>query len=465
MRIAVLTNYDTVACFIDNDAPAALHCYDDYLHTYLEGAANTFTFSCNANDEGTQFLREGNKIAFRYKEKDYYLNIVETEQDEEKITVTAYAGSLELIYENCNAYKGTSLSFAQYLAAFDKAGIIELGLNEVSNARISNEWTGDETLLARLFSLANVFSAEIELVPVLNRDHSLNTIRLNVYKEHSDTCQGIGKNRTDVVLRYGKNISGVKRTRSIADLYTAIQPKGKNDMSLKGWQDRQVTDADGKVIYELRKSDGIIYAVRAAQTFPSNMSSNDRYILKQYSYDTDNKEMLYGQALAELKQYSVPQVSYEVEGFIDSDLGDTFTIVDEAFNPPLYLSARVTEQEISFSDQNKNKTTFDNYIERRSLLSESITQKVQQMVEEAAAYTLTIDSAAGTTMTDGAIATTLTARVFRNGSELTDEDISNLGLVIRWFKNGTSHSTGKSITVSESTKTATFTATLEDVNG
>lgn len=463
MRIAILNNYDTAEAFMDNELPKALHFYADTLHTYLEGAANTFEFTCNAKDDRTQFLREGNKIAFRNKGKDYYLNIVETEQNEEEIKVTAYAGSLELIYENCGAYKGTSLSFAQYLAEFDKARVVTLGLNEVSSSTKSNEWTGEESLLARLFSLANVFSAEIEFVPVLNKDHSLKTIRMNVYKEHSDKNQGIGDDRTDTILRFGQNINGVRRTRSIENLYTAIRPVGKNDMTLKGWQDRDVTDSAGNVVFRLKKSDGIIYAVQSAMAFPSTFSSNDRYIVKNYSYETDNKETLYGHALSELTKNSVPKASYDVDGYMDAGLGDTFTIVDEAFNPPLYLSARVTEQEISFTEPGRNKTTFDNYEERQSLLSNSILKKVQDMVAANEAYFISIDSSEGTTMKSGGISTVLTARVYKGGAEMTAESLTAAGLYIQWTGSDGSSQTGKSITVQKDTsiKTITYTATLE----
>lgn len=464
MRIAILTNYDRVCCHLDNESPEALHFYDDTLHTYLEGAANTFEFTCSTEHEHSEFLQIGNKVAFRHKEKDYYLNIVETEQDESEIKVKAFAGSLELINEQCGAYAGKTMTFEQYFNVFNAEQTITLGLNEVSTSKISNEWTVEESLLARLFSLAKVFDAEIEFVPVLNKDHSLNNIMMNVYKAHSDICQGIGNARNDVVLRYGKNITGVSRTQDISELYTAIKPVGKNGMTLKGWRDIVETDADGNVVAILNKSDGIIYAPQAMQKFPSNLSSNDRYIISTWTYETDDKQMLYGQSLSQLMRNSVPKVSYKINGFIDSDLGDTFMIADEDFEPPLYISARVTEQEISFTMPEKNKTTFDNFIERRSLLSDSITKRVQQMVEESASYIISIDSSEGTAVLEGGINTTLTARVYKNGKELSETDLENLGLVVKWSGSDGTTAEGKSLSVArdKASRAITFTATLED---
>ena len=37
IRIAVLSAYDEVRAFLDNEAPEAMHYYDDELHEYLKG--------------------------------------------------------------------------------------------------------------------------------------------------------------------------------------------------------------------------------------------------------------------------------------------------------------------------------------------------------------------------------------------------------------------------------------------
>ena len=66
--------------------------------------------------------------------------------------------------------------------------------------------------------------------------------------------------------------------------------------------------------------------MQARDRFPSNTVSDGRYILKRWSYDTDNVNVLYGQALAELKKNCVPQVTYEVDGYFDTGIGDTVVI-------------------------------------------------------------------------------------------------------------------------------------------
>ena len=138
------------------------------------------------------------------------------------------------------------MSFEEYLAVFDAERTLKLGLNEVSDKRITNEWTGTATVLKRLFSLANVFSAEIEFETVLNSDYSLKEIVLNVYREHSDTDSGIGEYRGDVVLRYGKGITGIRKTTDAEKLYTCIQPTGKDGLTINGL-DKKEYDENGNI--------------------------------------------------------------------------------------------------------------------------------------------------------------------------------------------------------------------------
>ena len=193
IRIAVLNPHDRVLAFLDNTHRNSMHYWSDELHEYLQGTANTYTFTVSSKHEDAVYIVEGNKVAFVYNGKDYYLNIVHVEErDEFTVTATAWSLSFELINENVGAYKSESaMSFEEYVTA-DLIRNVPCGVrvNEVSDKRISNEWTGEATVLSRLFSVANVFDAEIEFQTVLNDDYSLKEIVMNVYREHSDNRHG-----------------------------------------------------------------------------------------------------------------------------------------------------------------------------------------------------------------------------------------------------------------------------------
>lgn len=442
VRIAVLDAYDNVLAFMDNGAPKALHYYEDELHEYLKGTANTLTFCAGAKHEDAQYLVEGNKLSFLYRDKEYYLNIMHARRDELEVEVTAYSLSFELLNEEKEKYAATEANtFAQYLEIFDAEHIITLGNNEVSDKSIKYEWKGSSTLLARLFSLATVFSAEAEFIPQLNDNYSLKAIVMNAYKEHTDEIQGIGVNRNDIVLRYGKNVTGITKTSDITGLYTAIRPFGRDGLTIADL-DKAEYDADGNLEYSSPAGNNNILAPQARDRFPSNLwSANDRYIAKIYEYDTDNVNVLYGNALSELKKNCVPKVEYEVSGYFDTDIGDTVQIEDDEYNPALYLEARVTEQIRSFTDPTRNKTTFDNFHELQSQLDSDLVAKMNALIEQNKTYTCMISTDNGTTFKNNTGSTTLTASVRDGVTDVTDK------FTIAWSKDGADLATGKSITV------------------
>ena len=441
VRIAVLSAYDKVCAFLDNGAPSALHYYGDELHSYREGSACTYGFKASARHGDAQYLVEGNKLAFRYGGRDYYFNIMKVVKTEYVVEVVAYSMMFELLNEDAGEYKSPkAMSFQEYLDVFDPEHTLELGVNEVEDKMVSHEWTGSSTILARIFSLANVFGAEAEFVPVLADDYSLERLVMNVYREHDGENQGIGKDRRDMTLRYGVNVKGIRKSSDITGLYTAILPVGTDNLMISAL-DKTELDADGRVEYRSAPGDGCIRAVQAMERFPSNLKTDDRYILKRWSYDTANVNVLYGQALAELKKVCVPQVSYEVDGFFDTEMGDTVVVTDEEFVPALYLEARVTEQVRSLTDPAQNKTTFDNFHELKSQVDTSLLDKMNQLIREYKVYACVISTDNGIVFKNGEGTTTLTANVRDAGA-----DVTNLFTIV-WIKDGVELAVGKNVIV------------------
>lgn len=440
IRIAILSANNTQVAFMDNAHKKSMHYWGDELHEYLQGTANTYTFTVNAKHPDAQHITVGNKVAFTYKGKSYYLNIVNTDQTEKIITATAWSLSFELINEDAGEYKaGKAMSFAEYLTVFDAERTLKLGLNEVSDKRITNEWTGTTSVLKRLFSLANVFSAEIEFETVLNRDYSLKEIVLNVYRKHSDTDSGIGEYRNDIVLRYGKGITGIRKTTDAEKLYTCIQPTGKDGLTINGL-DKKEYDENGNIEYF---TDGaLIRAPQARDRFPSNtVNKDDAYIMLRKEYDTDSKDKLYSMALSDLKVASEPVVIYEVDGYFDTNIGDTVRMQDQEWTPVLYLQARVSEQVRSLTNPKTAKTVFTNYKELMSEISSDLLDRMQDLINKNKVYTCSIATNNGIIFKNGIGSTTLTAYAYNNGVDVSGN------LEIRWSKDGTEFYVGKSVTV------------------
>ena len=443
IRIAILSANNTPVAFMDNQHKKSMHYWKDELHEYLQGAANTYTFTVSAKHQDAENVTAGNKVAFIHKGKSYYLNIVNTEQTEETITATAWSLSFELINEDAGEYKaGKAMSFEEYLTVFDAERTLKLGLNEVSDKRITNEWTGTTSILKRLFSLANVFSAEIEFETVLNSDYSLKEIVLNVYRKHSDTDSGVGEYRNDIVLRYGKGITGIRKTTDAEKLYTCIQPTGKDGLTINGL-DKKEYDASGRLEYF---TDGaIIRAPQARDRFPSNIVNKaDAYILMRKEYDTDSKDKLYSMALSDLKTASEPVVTYEVDGYFDTNIGDTVRMQDQEWTPVLYLQARVSEQIRSLTNPKTAKTVFTNYKELTSEISDSLLQRMEDIINKNKVYTCSISTNNGIIFKNGIGSTTLTAYAYNNGTDVSSN------LQFRWSKDGREFYVGRSVTVNAS---------------
>lgn len=446
IRIAVLTPYDKVLAFLDNTVPSAMHYFDETLHTYLKGSAYTFEFTTLTAHDDAAFLVEGNKLSFTRKNKGYYLTIMNVEKGGNTTNVTAYGLCLELTNEYVDAYKAPrAMSFAEYVSAYGFEQSFTIGRNEVSNKKISHEWTGSDTVLARLYSIANVFDAELEFITQLNDDYSLKNVVLNIYRAHSDSVQGMGTDKRSTILRYPNDVYGITKTSDITELYTGIRPTGNNGLQLNSISGRVVKDSNGNVLYKVQGNN--ILAPQSRDRFPSTLltnHSNDMYAVLVWSYETDSVETLYGQALAQLKKNCVPKVTYDVDAYIDADIGDTFTIEDAEYSPTLYLEARITEQEICFTDTEKCKTIFDNFEEKQSQISSALISEMNKMIELKKVYEGSIVSSNGVLFKNDSDSTKLTALVKNDGVDITSK------YSIIWYKDDVQLSTSQTITVNAS---------------
>lgn len=460
VRIAVLDPYGTVLAHLDNDVDKAMPYWSDTLHTYLSGSAYTFGFKTLTEHEDAKYLVEGNKLSFKYKDKGYHLTIMNVEKSRKTVMVEAYGLSLELTNEQIDAYKSPrAMSFVEYIKAWGFERSFTVRINEVSNKSISHEWEGTATVLGRLYSLANVFDAELEFITELNDDYSLKDVTLNVYRKHSDSYQGLGSNCTGTILRYPNDIHSIVKTSDITELYTGIRPTGTDGLQLTSLNGKKEYDANGNVEYMV--SGNNLLAPQARDRFPSTLltdHSNDMYAVEIWSYETKNVNTLYGQALAELKKHVNPIVTYDVDAYIDANIGDTFTIEDTEYTPAMYLQARIVEQEISFTDRDRCKTTFDNFTEVASGISNELLDEMNRLIEQNKTYQLVVSSSNGTVLNEDTERTVLAALVKDNGKDITDQ------FKINWYQDGELVSTANSINVEKSSLNPSLTYHVEAVN-
>ena len=463
--------------FIDNDKQGTLNYYNDTWHRLLETATSTFEFTVfkkalegDTHHQRTyNFLHERAYVSFFYKGKSFLFNIMTVEEDEETVTCYCENLNLELINEYVGAYKSEKArSFVEYCNLFDLLNLTQLtvGINEVSDQKKTLEWEGEDTKLARLLSLAKKFDAEIEFETFLKVDSTIKEFRLNVYHEYDDTHQGVGRVRDDIRLTYGKNLKSIKRKVDKTGIYTMIRPTGrrmvKNEkgeeveevVTIAGLDPWRETNADG--VLEFYQDGEVVVAPLAASLYPSTFSTDtqqDQWIRKDMQVESENPTVIRASAIANLKKNAYPSISYEVDGFLDVEIGDTIKIYDEGFNPTLLVKGRVTEQKISFTNPASNITTFSNFKALENRLSGGIKSALERLFEESRPYQMKLSTSKGVIFKNQIGESVVTPSLYRGGKPVIS------GVTWRFALDG-EVSTGMTYTVKGEKVKETATLTI-----
>lgn len=560
------TNLQKVA-FVDNSKQNTLNYYNDTWSRDMPTGASTFEFtvfkkaiqSDTASSKAYQHLNERAWVSFRHNGRTYLFNVMSVEENEQTIKCYCENLNLELINELVNPYKATrAMTFAEYckeMALLNYAHLT-IGINEISDQQRILEWTTQETKLARLLNLAKQFNAEIEFDTQLKADSTLKNFTVNIYHEHDDTHQGVGRIRNDVILKYGKNISSITRKVDKTGVFNTIRPTGKmptvevEESGERHLSSQRVKNSDGsttetiirtasdgtksKTIVHTKvtkladktrittttttRSDGSIeqtvttskkggpsntekriikppkkkeketepekevltienlgdwsiknergelefyqrgqqlYAPLSMQLYPSTFTSataEDQWTRRDFDFDTDEPNELRRLAYLKLKQHCYPAITYEVDGFVDVEIGDTVQIYDDGFSPALIVKARVTEQKISFTNPASNKTTFANFKALENKLSDGIQAAFERLFEASKPYTIKLATDNGIAFKNGQGQTIVTPTLMRGNK------VINSGW--RWVVDGVIKATSPSYIVRASDINQTMILTV-----
>lgn len=530
--------------YIDNDKQNTLNYYDDTWTRSLATGSSTFEFTVFKKAvksdlplaKAYHHLNERAFVSFKYKGKSFVFNIMIVEENEQTIKCYCENLNLELINELANPYKfNKAMTFKEYCEVMDLLNYthLSIGINEISDRKRTLEWEGQDTKLARLLSLANKFDAEIEFDTILNRDSTIKDFVVNVYHEHDETHQGVGRVRNDVIVKYGKNINSITRKVDKTGIFNTIRPTGKMPTADSGDDgDKDLTtdtikNADGSVtkiivsknaegiksktivhtkvkkidsktkvtVTTTTRSDGSIeqkvtttvrgvvsnsetkvlkkpnpkektntteevltieglddwsiknekgvvefyqkgqalYAPISMQLYPSTFTSgtaSDQWTRKDFHFETDEPNELRRLAYLKLKRHCYPAITYEVDGYIDVEVGDTVKIYDDGFKPSLIIQARVSEQKISFTNPSSNKTTFANIKALENNLSSDIQNTLARLFEASKPYIIKLSTDKGVIFKNGAGESVVTPTLYKGGKPIT------AGVTWRWSLDG-----------------------------
>lgn len=191
---------------------------------------------------------------------------------------------------------------------------------------------------------------------------------------------------------------------------------------------REYFDDNGAL--EFRVRDGFIDAVKSANLYPPAFSSKeggDRWIRRDFEYVVTSEDDLIEKALADLKEACYPALEFEIDGYFDGKIGDTFLIESDKFTPQLNLKARIIKKETSTARPENSKTTFSNFIKLKSKVSDSLQQRLEAIVDSKTPYTIRITATAGTSFKNNTGSSTITPQLLRNGIEKEGSFIYKVG--------------------------------------
>lgn len=450
---------------IDNNLPDALHYFNDTWHRYLTEGSSTFEFSVPKNHPDFSLIQESSYISFYYGNQDYLFNIIGMKEDDKSsLTISCINLNLGLIYEQLESFSNNKRhSIIWYLKNAAKIidNLLEIGRNpfsEVDEDKNNPILTFDssESKLTRILSICKSFNAEFQFRTKLKNDGALESVVLDLYLKN-----GVGQVRKDITLYYGKNIIGITRTMDKTAIFNATtvtdSNKKYNWLAVEG----KVYNDEGKLEFYKDAGENTAYALISRDTFPAQLKSDrsDLWIRKDLSVSATSNDSLWDYAVSQFKQFAYPQMTYEVvvasNAVTDAlgnnkllDIGDTVTIQDGSFdqaNGGLILSARVSEQEISFTNPANNKLTFTNFVQLKSDISPDLYSRMKAMVDQNTPYRSEPSTTNGTSFKNGQGSTTLTAHIYKGA-----EDGETKADSYEWFKDDVSVANAQTITVDAS---------------
>ena len=432
VQIAVHNNSMEIVDYISNDVPGSLHYYDDNFDIYIKGS-ETFEFTVSKYRDGViqdriKFLTDDAYLSFTYDDEDFLMVIRKIVEDDTTLTIYAESFNLELLNEIVGMFKNEkAMTFEDAINSmgFLRLARIELGINEIPDTTRVIEFTSEETMLSRIYALVDLYGAEPQFVTTLKPNGELDKIILNVLKgrTYENPDDGIGSDRKDIRLYYGRDVEGVRRTIDKTELFTALRLKDKegNYYKFKRPYDRRTEDNKREIFVE--RNSHTIYAPIAMRKYPSvvKMNNCDNWIVREKEIEViGDEETMWMQYSNLLAQYMYPRITYEIDLVSDKVLsryrikiGDTIYISDENFLDYLIIQARVVKLSISFSNPSQNKVTLDNFITLKSKISDTLNDQMKQMVKDATPYILNVRTDNGVSFKEYKGTSTITPELIR----------------------------------------------------
>ena len=374
---------------------------EDLKTEEIETGATTFSCRIGFDDETRLELESmtnaGNFLLRSHNGENEFYTIIDTEIDTKNKTINIYAedAGLDLINEIADEFEATeSKTIDWYVNKYIAGSGFEIGINEEKSALRKLKWEGEETVTARLASIATQFGGcEIS--------YSFEIDGLTITKKYVNIHKERGKD-DGTTLRLNKDIDKIITTKSVANLATAflceggVPDKAEEPITFSNtkytWYD---SDNDFYIDGDLLKSRK---AIQKWSRQAVKLNRGDGIIVRPYSYNTTDPATLRAHAVTELKKVCDMEVNYEVDISVLPEsvkIGDRINIVDDAGE--LYLSTRILVLETSVVDQ-KHSAILGEHLIKTSGISQKVADLAEQFAKTSvsAAQALSVANAANT---------------------------------------------------------------------
>ena len=427
--IYLLDRNETMIGVFDNDTPFACPYYDD-LHTEnVQTGVNVFEFSVPGSHEMASRILEDGFVIFADLDGRFQMFQIKD------------------IAEEAGNDSHSKTVYCEHTAIPDLLGTIirpitlkDMSLeNALKNILQGTGWTLGEvdfqglknivfedyiTALDALYQLIEEYSAELQ--------YEIRFQQGEIVGRYVHVTERRGR-VTNKLFVYGKDLQAVKQTVNTEGLVTALIGLGPGNTEGKRLSLDGSTYPNMPAGYESDFTADYIGSENALNEY----GRDGRHKFGVFVYDNaKDVNTLYAQTLAELKRREKPQTTYEmsvvtlerISGYEADKVraGDTINIDDVSLNPRLFLEARVIEIKRSKSDPEADQVVLGDY-KRISINNFASLASLQKKISQneakwnAGTFKVEIISKNGLIFKQGNVNTVLTAKVYENSKDVTDQ--------------------------------------------
>lgn len=457
--ITVTNRQYDIVCQLSFDLADGLFAYNDWFEQDLDTGIGTYQFTVDKiGDPEIEKINVGCYLIVKDGIKIRSFEVMRIEEDKDSKTIYAEDAGLDLLGEQVPPYKADkSYPITHYIAEFTYDSGWEIGINEIPSTTTRKlEWEGTDTATKRLRQLVKRFDAEIA--------YDFEFVHGKIFRKLIHIYKKIGEDKK-VRLEVGKEVSNVKRTISIEKLATMLVATGADGITLSDVEYKEGNIESKKGSIYLVDTDAVKRWKRAGN------APGGGGIVKRYESEAKTPQALMTEAVAKLKQWNHPEVTYDVSISLlpeEINIGDTVAIVDNNFEPALVVEGRVSSIKKSIATKESGKIKITNIESKEDTISEKV-RRLSTLVQErlfdftSVPFVMTIQSTDGVVFQNSNISTKLIANVSKMDIQM------NSRFTYRWkrvSKYGTDdaawneqHANGSNelqVTVSDVDREATF---------